>query len=131
MIVTGNVTLWVQNSLAVSGSGYIYIAPGASLTLYVGGTASISGGGVVNGTGLPQNFSYYGLPSNKTLNYSGAANFVGTINAPRADFALSGGASVYGAIICNTFNLSGGSSVHYDQSVRGGGIFLITSWVEK
>ena len=131
VIVTGNATLWVQNNLSVSGSGYIYIAPGASLTLYVGGTASISGGGIVNATGLPQNFTYLGLPSNKVLNYSGAANFIGTINAPRADFAISGGSSVYGAVICNSFSSTGGSSVHYDQSVRGGGIFLITSWVEK
>ena len=131
VIVTGNATLWVQNNLSVSGSGYIYIAPGASLTVYVGGTANIAGGGVVNGTGLPQNFTYYGLPSNKVLSYNGAANFIGTINAPSADFAISGGASVYGAIICNSFTCSGGSSVHYDQSVRSGGIFLITSWVEK
>jgi len=131
VIVTGNVTLWVQNTLAVGGSGYIYIAPGASLTVYVGGTANIAGGGVVNGTGLPQNFTYYGLPSNKVITYSGGADFVGTINAPQADFGVGGGSSVYGAVICNSFGCSGGSSVHYDQSLRGGGIFLITSWVEK
>ena len=31
--------------------------PGASLTLYVGGSVDIGGGGVVNGTGLASDFS--------------------------------------------------------------------------
>jgi choice-of-anchor A domain-containing protein len=98
--------------------------------LYVGGTGSISGGGVVNGSGSPSRFSYYGLPSSTRLTYSGAADFVGTINAPQANVQLSGGSSIYGAVICNTFNCSGGSGVHYDQGLSGGGIFLVTSWKE-
>ena len=132
--VRGNCTLWVNN-LYINGTGYIYIEPGASLQLFVGGTASLSGGGVVNATGLPQSFSYFGSPSNKTLNYSGAANFIGTINAPQATVILSGispnAASLYGAVICSTFSCSGGSSVHYDQSLKGGSIFLISSWREQ
>ena len=129
MIVTGNCTLWV-NDFTVTGSGYVYIAPGASLKLYVGRTASISGGGVINASGLPANFSYFGLPTNETLNYNGTANFVGTINAPKANFTISGGTSVYGAIISNSFTSSGGSGVHYDRALGGGGIFLVTSWRE-
>lgn len=134
MIVSGDVTLYVPGDFIVSGSpnnaGYVYISPNASLKLYVGGSASISGAGVVNATGKPANFSYYGLPSNTTLTYSGSAAFVGTINAPQAAFGISGGASVFGAVICNTFASGGGSSVHYDQSLNGGGKFLVTSWTE-
>jgi hypothetical protein len=47
IVVTGNATLWVTGDFVVNGTGYVYIAPGASLTLYVGGKGSISGGGVV------------------------------------------------------------------------------------
>jgi len=130
MIVTGEATLWVPGDFVVSGTGYVYIAPNASLKLYVGGTASISGGGVVNGSGLPANFSYFGLPSSKLLNYSGSASFVGTINAPQADFVISGGSSVFGAVICNTFTSSGGSGVHYDEGTASKGIFLVTAWRE-
>ncbi len=129
MIVTGNATLWVRGNFIVA-SGYVYIQPGASLKLYVGGTASINGGGIVNGTQLPSALSYFGLSSNTNLNYNGTADFVGTINAPQANFVISGGASVYGAVICNTFTSSGGSSVHYDQALAGGGIFMVTSWRE-
>jgi hypothetical protein len=135
MIVTGNAVLWVKGNFVVSGvapnAGYVFIAPGASLKLYVAGTTtSISGGGIVNGTGLPSNFSYYGLPTNKSVNYSGSANFVGTINAPQAAFNISGGSSVFGAVICDSFSSSGGSSVHYDQAAGSKGIFLVTSWRE-
>jgi len=135
IIVTANATLWVTGNFNVIGEGYVYIAPGASLKLYVEGSTSISGGGVVNdslgsGTGRPASFSYYGLPGNKVLNYSGKADFVGTINAPNANLGLSGGASLFGAIICNSFTSSGTSGVHYDQSLNGGSILLITSWKE-
>jgi putative adhesin len=108
----------------------VYIAPNASLTLYVGGMGSISGGGVVNGSGLPSKFSYNGLPSSTSLFYSGQGDFVGTINAPEASVRISGGSSVFGAVICNTFTSSGGSGVHYDQALRGGGIFMVTGWTE-
>ena len=130
MIVTGNATLWVTGDFTVSGTGYIKIDPTASLNLYVGGNGGIRGGGIVNGSGDPNHFSYIGLTNSTTLSYSGAADFVGTINAPQADVSISGGSSVYGAVICKTFNSSGGSGVHYDQKLGGGGIFLITSWRE-
>jgi hypothetical protein len=131
IVVTGNATLVVPGDFIISGTGYVYIQPGASLTLYVGGRASISGGGVVNATGLPANFTYIGLPGNTVLNYSGSAAFIGTINAPEANLNLGGNAQLYGAVICNTFTSSGGSSVHYDKALRGGGIFTITSWKEN
>jgi hypothetical protein len=135
IIVTGNSTLFVSGDFIVNGTGYVYIAPGASLKLYVGGKGSISGGGVVNdstggGAGLPGNFSYYGLPTSKSLVYSGQADFVGTINAPQAAVNVSGGSSVFGAIICDTFTSSGGSGVHYDEGLGGGGLLTVTSWRE-
>jgi len=130
MFVTGDATLLVTGDFLVNGSGYVYIAPTAKLKLYVGGIGRISGGGVVNGTGSPSKFSYYGLPTSSSLTYNGQADFVGTINAPRANVVISGGSSVYGAVICNTFSCSGGSGVHYDQALGGPGIFLVTSWRE-
>jgi hypothetical protein len=135
MVVTGQAVLYVPGDFIISGfignAGYVDIAPGGGLKLYVGGRAVIAGAGVINESGNPSNLSYYGLPGNTTLSYSGTANFVGTINAPEADFAISGGASVYGAVICNTFNCNGGSSVHYDQALGGGGTLVVTAWRER
>jgi hypothetical protein len=134
MMVNGNALLWVTGDFTVSGSGYVYIAPAASLILYVGGTTTISGGGVVNGPGLPSSFSYIGLSSNDSMTYSGSAAFVGTVNAPQAAFTLSGGATVYGAIICNRFSGTGGSIIHYDRvlgnSTSTGGTLVVSGWTE-
>jgi hypothetical protein len=115
MIVTGNAILWVTGDVTVSGSGYIYVQPGASLKLYVGGNATVSGVGVVNGTGLASNFSLVGLNSNTQIIDSGSAAFIGTINAPQADVTISSLAGFYGAVIANSVNIYGG--FHYDESL--------------
>jgi hypothetical protein len=134
MIVTGNATLWVTGDLTVSGSGsgsgYILVNPGASLTLIVGGKVTVSGGGVVNGTSLASNFSLIGLSGNTKITYSGSAAFIGTINAPQAAVTISGGASFYGAMIANTVNISGGGSVHYDDTLGAVGGLIVSSWTE-
>jgi hypothetical protein len=117
IIVTSQATLYVTGDFTVQGNGYIKIMPGASLTLYVGGRAVISGCGVVNANGRPSTFSYIGLPGNKSITYTGASAFYGTINAPQADVTLSGNAEIFGAVICNTYTSSGRARVHYDTAL--------------
>jgi hypothetical protein len=130
LIVTGKATLYVVGSVTVSGSGFILIQPGASLKLYVGANTTISGGGVVNGTGNPASFTLYGLPTVSTLTYSGSAAFIGTINAPQSDFTLSGSGGAFGAAIVKSYLSSGGSSFHYDECLGIGGDLIVASWRE-
>ncbi|HEV2393919.1 MAG TPA: hypothetical protein VG146_16320 [Verrucomicrobiae bacterium] len=99
MVVTGNATLYVPGSFTLSGSGFVYLAPGSTFSLYVGTTnvsgndsITISGGGVANGTGVASSFAVFGLPSVKTATYSGSAAFIGTSDAPEASTTLSGSA---------------------------------------
>jgi len=63
MCINGNVVLYFQSGLQVSGQGFIYIAPGAKLTVYLGASSGISGGGAINGTGNATNCAFYGLPA--------------------------------------------------------------------
>jgi hypothetical protein len=131
MIVTGNAVLYSPGDITVSGSGFIYIAPGASLQLYGGGaTTTISGGGVVNGTTKAANFSYYGLTNNTTMTYSGSAAYIGTVYAPQANFTISGSAGLYGAAVVNSYLSSGGSGAHCDQALFGSGYMALTSYTE-
>jgi len=122
----------VDGDLTVSGSGFIYIAPGGSLKVYVENSSKsvISGGGVANGTGLAANFSYIGLPTNTQLTYSGSAAFIGTVNAPEAAFTVSGSAGMSGAAIVNTFTSSGGASVHYDEGLAGLSLLKLLAYRE-
>jgi hypothetical protein len=133
MIVTSAVTLYVKGSVNISGSGFIYLTPNASLTLYIyGPSAQISGSGVVNGSQNAANFSLIGLPTLTSGNYSGSSKFIGTVYAPNADWTLSGSAGAYGAVVANSFNLSGGMNLHYDEglSSKGKAPYYFTSWQE-
>jgi hypothetical protein len=129
MVIVGNATLFVNGDFSVG--TLLYIAPGATLKLYVAGNTTVSGGGVLNGTGLAASFSYYGLTNNTSIKYTGGADFIGTINAPEADFTLSGGGSVYGAAIVNTYTSKGsGAGLHYDEGASQIGPIALTSYRE-
>jgi hypothetical protein len=136
MLVSGNVSFWCTGDFAVSGSGYIYIAPGASLTCYIGGNATISGGGTVNGTGYATNCAYYGQTTCSTFTLSGRSEYIGVINAPQAALTLSGdsaGQIFAGAIIASSVNVSGSYLFHYDESLGGGAPsagYYVTFWQE-
>jgi hypothetical protein len=131
VVVTGNATFVVTGNFSMTGHSFIYVAPGASLQLIVGGSTTVlAGGGIVNGTGTAANFSYIGLPSNTSVSYSGGSAFIGTVNAPEADFSISGGSDFSGAAIVKSFTDSGGSSVHYDESLGGNGLLVMTSYTE-
>ncbi|MEW6304585.1 MAG: hypothetical protein AB1705_14005 [Verrucomicrobiota bacterium] len=137
VIVKGNVTLYVTGDISVSGQAFIYIAPGASLKLYVGGAStSLSGQGVANADGNASNFSYWGLPENKNVTLSGDAAFTGTIYAPNAVLTLSGGGTdivdFSGAAIVGEAKVSGHYHFHYDENLGrlGSGGFVVTGWNE-
>ena len=130
LLITTNTTLWVTGDVNVQGNGYIYIAPGASLKLYIGGMASIGSGALANGTGLAASFQLIGLSSNSSISFSGGGSFAGTVNAPQADVSMGGNTEIYGAIVCKSYSSSGGGSVHYDVSLATSGGLIATGWIE-
>jgi type II secretory pathway pseudopilin PulG len=114
--------LYVTGSVSLGSGTEIYIAPGASFTLYVGGaSASIGGQGVLNTSGLARNFTYYGLPSNTSFGLQANASFTGVIYAPEAYVSIGGGGSstydFQGQIIANSMKMNGHFNVHYDQNL--------------
>ena len=133
-----NVTVYVPNSFSIPSGNAIYIAPGASLTMYVAAaSASIAGQGVVNATGLAKDFVYYGLPSNTSFGVQANANFIGQVVAPEAFVSIGGGGSTTndfsGQIIAQSVKLNGHMKVHYDQSLGGPqtpGGYAASFWTE-
>jgi hypothetical protein len=130
-IVTGNVELYVTGDFVISGTGYMWIAPGASLKLYVNGKFAVSGTGIANGTGQAANLTVLGLNGNTTCAYSGASAFVGTINCPEAAMAVSGSGGIYGAATAKTIIVSGGAALHYDEALSGSGRYVVEAWNEQ
>ncbi len=138
MLITGNARLYVTGNVSLSGSSSIVIAPGGSLKLYVAGAStSLGGNGVVNGSAKATNFSYFGLPSNTSVSFSGNAAFTGTIYAPNAALSLGGGGNnsydFVGASVSNTVQMNGHFKFHYDEMLgrqMGGASYYIASWNE-
>jgi hypothetical protein len=130
MIVTGNAILWVNGSFTIKGTGFIQIMPGASLTLYVSGNVDIGGGGVVNNPGLATDFSLLGLAGCTSINYAGTADFIGTINAPEADFTMKGTPNLIGAVISKSASFNGSGSLLYDDRLAVSGLLIATGWTE-
>lgn len=129
MVVTGKARLYVVGTTRVDGT--IVLAPGASLEFYSGGDFEVKG--AVNNPGTARDFSVIGLPTCTDMRYNGGAQFVGTIYAPHASVSIDGGAGVTGAIVANTIKLTGGMSLHYDESLKGDpreARFVAASWVE-
>lgn len=116
MLITGNPTvLYINGSFSISGSGFIYIAPGASLLMYINGMGTFSGVGV-NGAGNATNCYIYGMTNCTSLTYSAANQFVGVVYAPEAAFTQSGSGGFSGSLTANTVTIIGGS-LHFDESL--------------
>jgi hypothetical protein len=134
VLIQGHAKIYVTGSFNINGGGCVYIAPGASLTMVVGGpSCSINGGGVLNTNGVAADCTFQCLPTCTSGAFGGNSMFVGTINAPEADWTLAGGAGVCGAFIANSFKLSGGMCVHYDEALgssKPGAVYSIASWSE-
>lgn len=138
LLVSGDARLYVTGNVSLSGSSSIVIAPGARLRMYVGGSStSIGGNGVVNGNNNATNFSYYGLPSNTSVSFSGNAAFTGTIYAPSAALSLGGGGNnnydFVGASVSSTVTMNGHFNFHYDEllgRLNNGATYYVTAWNE-
>jgi hypothetical protein len=135
--VTGNVNLLVTDTFAFGSGEYIYIAPGATLKVWVAApTATLGGSGVINSDGYAIGFQYYGLAQNTSFKFAANASYTGTIYAPKADFTLGGGGSTdydfVGACVVNTVKMNGHYHFHFDEALRGklwkG--YVATSWNE-
>jgi len=138
LYVSGSNVLYVAGNVTIGSGAQIYIAPNSSLTLYVGGAnVNISGNGVVNDTGYAKSFSYYGLPTNTSIDFGSNANFCGAIFAPEAYFSLGGGGSssydFVGKAFAQTLKMNGHYNFHFDESLRVTQLatgYVASSWDE-
>src|SRR2546426_4469297 len=106
VMVTGNAVLYVTGDIKFSGSDFLQIAAGASLTLYAGGASTVFAA-IINPNDNARSFQYYGLPSNTSIQISGNGAVTCTIYAPEAAVALKGGAQIYGSVVADSAVMTG------------------------
>ena len=129
----GNTALDSQGNFSLSGGDSVALPPGtyffATFSLsggsslgttgkaivYCTGNVDVSGGTVINGTRLPINLQLY--CTGQQVRMSGGSDFYGVVYAPTAAITRSGGSDLYGMVVGASLDLSGGSGLHYDQSL--------------
>jgi hypothetical protein len=142
MTITGaNVVLYVTGNFSVNS---ITISPGASLSLYVGSddpskttTATFgqnSGDAINPSPGTPEQFSYFGLPNNTSIQFQNGLTAVsGSFYAPEANVSDIGNMSFWGALLCNTYSANGNVVFNYDPGLGKKGPVIgygVASWKE-
>ena len=135
------ITIWVTGDYTTSGSGFVSQASGVNVTWYVDGKMTTSGQSYNNADGKASETTFYLTGNNTntpTFTISGSGSFVGTITAPGYAGTISGTGSLIGSLVANSLNISGGASLHYDDSLAsssGGptsaiGNYAFASWFE-
>jgi hypothetical protein len=135
------VNIHVTGNVSMGGGESITIAPhNASLAIYMSGsTFKVTGNSAINNMSeRAENFAYYGLPSNTTVQFGGNGSFVGTVYAPQANFLLGGGGAdeydFVGASVTKTVKMNGKFRFHYDENlarVGPGRGYVPTLWAEQ
>jgi hypothetical protein len=111
-----NIHLTGVNSMNISGVASIKILGADPVIIYADGNISVSGVSIINTSQQPSNLQIYGCGTG-SINLSGVGDFYGVIYAPQEALNISGVSNLYGSFIGNTFNVSGVTSVHYDESL--------------
>jgi hypothetical protein len=121
--VSGAARVHVTDRVHIIGSSVVWIGPGGSLRLYVSASSAFIGAGygVINESENLNNFTYFGLPSNKSLILGANAHFFGAIYAPATDLLLGGGGAdeydFIGAIVSHTVKINGRLYFHFDENL--------------
>lgn len=131
ILVTGKARLYVAGSTTIGNAGALSIAAGGSLEFFSNGNIDMKG--AVNNPGVAKNLSFLGLPNCKLIGVNAGAQFAASVYAPQADVTISGSGDGSGAVVANTFKLSGGMKWHYDEGLQGDpleGRYVAASWQE-
>jgi len=95
--------------------------------IYVTGSLDLTGGGLVNTSGIPANcqiFAHpYAIPSTYnptagTIRLDGGAQVAAAIYAPYRDADIGGTGDIFGALIANKITVVGDAFLHYDESLQ-------------
>lgn len=132
MVVSGGkVRVYVTGTFSLNGSGEILIEPGATLELYLGGKADFTGGTIVNGSAVANNFCIFGLPTCTEIKMGGQTEVVARLYAPQAHVELGGNYDYSGSMVGRTLKFHGTGDVHYDEALDSyEPAFRIVSWEE-
>ncbi len=132
--MTGALAVGAGANITLSGASYYFrsvdLSGGATMTfsgasrvdVWVDSVLNVTSGAIVNQSAKPTNLSIWacGTSSSAKWTITGGGGAHMTIYAPRSEVWLAGGGEFWGAVVSKFFNNTGGSTVHYDKSLKTG-----------
>ncbi len=122
-------TYYCFHTLTLQGTLTVNSATDPVIISLTGGMSVSSTGSIANTTSKAQQFqllssatctSSCSAPTN-SIQISGGSDAYLYIYAPRTQIVASGGANLYGALLGNDLQVSGGSRLHYDKALGNAG----------
>jgi hypothetical protein len=131
ILVTADSTLYIGDTFYMD-NGTLAILPGVKLKMYVGKRFELMGTAQVNAMGRPDQFAYFGLPSNADVHLDDNSILSGTLMAPYARGSFEDHAVLSGAGVFLTTDLHGSFEYHFDESLGNSAnrSIEIVSWNE-
>lgn len=107
------------NAISIGGTAQLAITATGNLTVYTDGNINAGGNGMTNANANATSCLIYGTNngSGQIFDLNGNATTVAAINAPNADFTITGNAEVWGSIVARNVNLNGNAAFRYDEAL--------------
>jgi len=120
--ISGNVTLYIENSIRITNYGRIDIQAGGSLNIYAARDMVVELYAKVNETQNPGRLVIFGTSTLSSLTVRDNAVMRAAIYAPAATANLEGFVAFYGSVMANQVNIINNAALHYDEALgRSGG----------
>jgi hypothetical protein len=132
-VMTLSAGTYVMDSLTMTGNSILNVGSGPIIVYIACNSTSsgldLGGGNVSNSTQKSTNLVFM-LSSNCTsAKITGGTSASYAVYAPGTDITISGGGTIYGAVVGATVKDTGGSAIYYDKALKSfvGGGFSCTS----
>lgn len=125
LTVSNKVVVYLQShtgatALALTGNARMQISSGTgALTVYTNGNMALGGNGVANANSNATTCLIYGTNtgSGQTISMNGNTTTVAAINAPNADFSITGNGELWGSVVARNISLNGNAAFRYDEAL--------------
>lgn len=107
------------NAISIGGTADLKVTATGALTIYTDGNISAGGNGMTNANANATSCLIYGTNngSGQTISLTGNATTVAAINAPNADFSITGNAEIWGSVVARNVALNGNAAFRYDEAL--------------
>ncbi len=135
--ITADITLYITGQFLMTNNTTLYIAPGASVKIYLDDSFEISTGSMMqNQSKNPSRVQILGTDSfTDTMYWGSESSFYGAIYVPRANVNYATPHDLYGSLVAKKLISNAHYDIHYDVALSDleltGRAFAVKSWQEK